>query len=335
MKLKTTSASFLSLFAACSLFAADAAVQPENTVAEAPAEPVIEQYDGSWHFSVGASYRNFRSPRFKSANSGSFSNALVTLSGEVLSATDANLRKAWVERGYSTEQDGAYALTFASFEGGSVSGSGDYDTFERFAPVLAIGTDIWSDGALSLAFVANFQFFNVDTSDKASGDAIGKITADNRFVTYDSEGNTFTPNWNDTTGRGEVADASVKAVAKTKFDMQLYVFDAGLKLGYDFDSGFRTYIAAGPTLSIADMESSSYAKVSNSSGKIVSGSGRDNDVEFNFGFYVSAGAEFWFNESYGLSAEVRYDNGFGDVDTHYVSQSLDSWGGMVKLNMRF
>ncbi len=335
MKLKTTSASFLSLFAACSLFAADATVQPENTAAEAPADPVIEQYDSSWHFSVGASYRNFRSPRFKSANSGSFSNALITLSGEVLDATNENLRKAWTERGYSTDSDGSEAFTFASFQGGAVSGSGDYTTFERFAPVLGIGTDIWSDGALSLAFVANFQFFNVDSSDKASGDAIGTITADNRFVAYHKDTDTFTPNWDAATDRGQKADASVKAIAKTKFDMQLYVFDAGLKLGYDFDSGFRTYLATGPTLSIADMESSSYAKVSNSTGKIVSGSGRDNDVEFNFGFYVSAGAEFWFNESYGLSAEVRYDNGFGDVDTHYVSQSLDSWGGMVKLNVRF
>ena len=60
---------------------------------------------------------------------------------------------------------------------------------------------------------------------------------------------------------GNVVDASsVFSPGKSKFDMQLWVIDAGLSLGYNFDNGLRAYVAGGPTLSIADMESSCRGK---------------------------------------------------------------------------
>ena len=122
---------------------------------------------------------------------------------------------------------------------------------------------------------------------------------------------------------GNVVDASsVFSVGKSKFDMQLWVLDAGLSLGYNFDNGLRTYLAGGPTLSIADMESSCRGD-------------HANEIEFNWGLYVAGGASYWFSESVGLAAEVRYDDGFGSVGTRYAKQSLDTLGGNVKLMVRF
>ena len=122
---------------------------------------------------------------------------------------------------------------------------------------------------------------------------------------------------------GKAGDASsVFTAGKSKFDMQLWVIDAGLSVGYNFDNGLRAYLAAGPTLSVADMESSSNGK-------------HKNETEFNWGLYLAGGASIWFNETIGLAAELRYDDGFGSVGTRFVKQSLDTLGGSVKLLVRF
>ena len=51
--------------------------------------------------------------------------------------------------------------------------------------------------------------------------------------------------------------------------------------------------------------------------------------------YLAGGASIWFNETIGLAAELRYDDGFGSVGTRFVKQSLDTLGGSVKLLVRF
>lgn len=329
--------SVLSMLTALGVCAADAAMQPESEPVAVPeaAEPVVAEYSSDWHLSAGISYRKFRSAHFKSASSGSFSGMLVTDGGVADPSSQEALKKAWQERGYPLTPGGIpRVLNFADYTGGSVSGSGSYVTRERLAPVLGLSTDIWNDGALSLAFVTNFQFFNMNSGSSASGGSVGRLDVYGHAVSYNHNG-IFDVNANRPFPAVGNADGKINAVARTKFDMQLYVFDLGLSLGYDFDSGVRAYLSAGPTISIADMESHSFAAVTSNGNRIAGGSGRDNDVEFNFGLYAAAGASFWFNESYGISAEVRYDNGFGNVDTHYASQSLDSWGGVVKLNTRF
>ena len=49
----------------------------------------------------------------------------------------------------------------------------------------------------------------------------------------------------------------------------------------------------------------------------------------------TGGANYWFTETIGLAAELRYDDGFGTVGTRYAKQDLDTLGGSVKLLVRF
>ena len=107
-------------------------------------------------------------------------------------------------------------------------------------------------------------------------------------------------------------DLGVEAVPKSEL----------AQLGYNFDFGLRLYLAGGPTLPLADMETSSSGH-------------HKNELEFNWGLYVAGGASYWFTERVGIAAEVRYDDGFGTVGTRYVKQSLDTLGGSVKLLVRF
>ena len=98
--------------------------------------------------------------------------------------------------------------------------------------------------------------------------------------------------------------------------------DLGLKLGYTLASGLDFYVAAGPSLSYADMESSS-------------GGRHDNDLDYIFGLYAAFGSSYWFNESYGLSFDIRYDEAFKHADTKYANLNLDSWSAILKFLVQF
>lgn len=346
MKFKSVCTSLLSLLSACGLYAANAAAQAGTAsaageampAAEAAVEPVPAEYASDWHFSAGVSYRNFRSPRFKSsAKTSSFQGYLVNEDGSVVAPSQDNMADAWSAAGGSTQQPGVRRFSFADYQGGRVAAAakGDYGKGEEVAPLLSVGTDFWSNGRLAAGFVANFQFFNLDTAASMRGAGTGSLTGYDKFVSYNpANGYVFNDQHMSYTGPDILGVANTVS-ARTKFDMQLYVFDLGLSLGYDFDCGVRAYVAAGPSLSVADMESSTRATSFSSVGEGGTVRGRDNSVEFNWGVYASAGASYWFSETYGLAAEVRYDNGFGDVSTHYAKQSLDSWGGVIKLSARF
>ena len=61
----------------------------------------------------------------------------------------------------------------------------------------------------------------------------------------------------------------------------------------------------------------------------------DDDLEFEYGFYVSGGIAYWFSEKMGLAFDLRYDNAFGEVGTKYVSQNLDAVSGQLQVLFRF
>ena len=73
--------------------------------------------------------------------------------------------------------------------------------------------------------------------------------------------------------------------------MTHYVFDLGLSGAYEFDNSLALFAAFGPTMTIADMES-------NSTVSTPSGASRStkNEFETEFGYYISGGASYWFNE---------------------------------------
>lgn len=318
-----------------SLTAQTEAPAPEAPAVEvAPAFESDNDYSGDWSVSVGISYRNFHRPNLKGGSSPSADGYVMDeTDGSLKEATQENLDSAWNAR-YPGQDRGVSRLTFGDIAGFSVSGRGSYADRECTAPVVGFSTSLWAKGALDLALVGNFQYYSMDTKLQGSASDSTGVSIYDRFVSKIDGVLTPTSGAESKLPSSSSHQGVADLYTKVNFDMDLYVFDLGLSLGYNLDNGLRAFVAAGPTLSLADMESSAYNSVAVGSGKD-SNFGRSNENEFNWGLYASAGAGYWFNETIGVSAELRYDKAFGDVGTRYASQSLNTFGGMLKMQLRF
>ena len=306
----------LALFACVGLFAQEAESAPEADSADYQ----LDAAPADWFFTAGVSFRNFDKPEFKVTGGGSFTD-LLSLKGSLVSPTNENLAAAVKDKLGTVRPTGVTRLTFASGSSSDATSTGSYSDAEKLGGTIGVFGSVWSDGALDLGFVSNLSFYELDSASRHLHGGDVTFTAYDYMVGWNN--GRYTINDLKMPATGNVVDASsVFSAGKSKFDMQLWVLDAGLNLGYNFDNGLRTYLAGGPTLSIADMESSCRGH-------------HANETEFNWGLYVAGGASYWFNESVGLAAEVRYDDGFGSIGTRYVKQSLDTLGGNVKLMVRF
>jgi hypothetical protein len=180
---------------------------------------------------------------------------------------------------------------------------------------------------MELSLVANLQYFSMDSASRSSSFSGGDEYTRLMNVMY---GLPSGAEYDDVVGETNYTNY-LSGSARSKFAMDLYVLDLGLSLNYIFENGLQAFVAAGPSISLADMESSSSAAIAGLAG----GSARDNDIDYVLGIYASVGASYWITEKVGLSLEVRYDEGFNDADTKFVSQNLDGIGGMVKCLFRF
>lgn len=271
---------------------------------------------GQWNLGLGASYRHFRDARFQGVNSGNYVG--------LFQDSAANMKPFASEIGKYTSND-PVPVNVVTYSGGSARASGDYGCEESLGIILGANYGLWQDGRLNLDFVANLQYFHIDTAGR------GKAGFERTTNVYAAGGQV---SYNDV----YQSTNYISSYSKTKFDLKLYVIDLGVSLDYTFENGLGVFAATGPSLSIADMESSSRASLINTSAgnsKVGGARGRDNEIEFEWGWYVAAGASYWFNEQYGLSCELRYDEAWGTVGTKYVKQDLDAWGGNVKLLFRF
>ncbi|MGI6354954.1 MAG: hypothetical protein ACOX6W_07660 [Lentisphaeria bacterium] len=271
---------------------------------------------GNWSFNAGVSYRNFRDARFTGVNTGNYVG--------LFQDSAANMGDFATEiKNYMG--DDPVPVSVVTYTGGTAKSSGDYGFQESLGIILGTSLGLWRDGRVGLDFVANFQCFQVDSAG------------------YGGAGSEYTTNVFAAGGEVSYNDVSestsyIGAISKTKFDMDLYVIDLGLALDYSFENGLGLYVATGPTLSLADMESNSRAGLYNTAAgnsPLGSARGRANEHEFEWGWYAAAGASYWFSENVGLACELRYDEGFGTVGTKYVVQDLDAWGGNLKLLFRF
>lgn len=288
---------------ACSLMAQNA----ENSEASSA---------GNWTIGVGASYRNFRDARFTGASAGNY----IGLFQDSAAGMSEYSHAIGNYMG-----DDPVPVNVVTYAGGSAESSGDYGFEESLGIILGTSVGLWQDGRLGLDFVANFQYFKLDSA--AYGGAGSEYTKN----VYAAGGQV---SYNDVVQQTSYIAAS----SKTQFDLELYVIDLGLSVDYSFENGLGLYAATGPTLSMADMESNSRAGLINTAAgnsAIAGASGRDNEIEFEWGWYVAAGASYWFSEKFGLACELRYDEALGTVGTKYVVQDLDAWGGNLKFLIRF
>ena len=228
-----------------------------------------------------------------------------------------------------------YSVTSAGF---AFSGSGDTGFQESLAPVLGVEMPFYNQERITLSAVANLQFFSFDTAASMSGKA-GAQEYQETFSLIAPYGGTPGTDYylpSDSWLNSKVNSNNLSASSRSKFDMQLYVLDLGVKMAYAFNCGLEANLALGPSLSLADMESSSYSVLRNPAGNVLNTrKARDNDLEYIFGAYVALGASYWIDERYGVAFDIRYDEAFNHANTQLADLDLDSWSGVLKFIFRF
>lgn len=286
-------------------------------------------------FSLGLSYRNFHSISFKGAVVPAYQGVFSALEGPAGIGSYADKVNNYVWPVGGAVAVNAYAVTSGGY---AFSGNGDTGFQESLAPVLGLEMPFYNEGRMTLSAVANLQFFDFDTAAGMSGNAVSQEYTET-FSLIAPIGGTPGVDYYLPSGiwpGSQVNSSHLSAAGKSTFDMQLYELDLGLKLAYAFNNGLEANLAVGPSLSLADMESSSYSVLQNPAGGVLdSRRARDNDLEYIFGAYVSCGASYWFDERFGLSFDLRYDEAFSHADTQLADLNLDSWSGMLKFLCRF
>jgi len=313
MKLIRLSCMVFSVVGLSLVSAQDQAAPPQQ-----PAEQSKIQSD-NWHIGLGMSYRNFRKPKFQSTNIPDFIGVFSAASPDIVEYTPENIA--------TFGASGLETVNVVHYSGGSVGATGHYGLEESLAPVVSFSMGLLQKDNMELSLVANLQYFSMDSASRG-----GSLSGGDEFtrlmnVMYGlPSGAEYDETYGETNSTSYLSGS-----ARSKFAMDLYVLDLGLSLNYIFENGLQAFVAAGPSISLADMESSSSAAIAG----LARSSGRDNDIDYVLGIYASAGAAYWITEQVGLSLEVRYDEGFNDADTKFVSQNLDGVGGMVKCLFRF
>ncbi len=279
---------------------------------------------GGAHLGVGVGYRNFHTVRLKGISQNSFTGIWTTDPTTMVEYNSTNVRNIVSANPLGPNVVGTYmpvTANITSSAGYSLGGHGDWGNWESMAPVVSLGIDIYQNNSWTLGVISNLQYYNMDTASSAKGSSISETTTHTRVYWTNAS-------W------GEIVRASsepgysvtntnyLTTTGRTKFDLQMLEIDLGLKLDYTLTNGLDFYVAAGPSLSYADMESSS-------------GGRHDNDLDYIFGVYASVGTSYWFNESYGLSFDIRYDEAFKHADTKYANLNLDSWSAVLKFLIQF
>jgi hypothetical protein len=283
----------------------------------------------NWQLGIGVSYRDFDDVDFDAIRKLQVRNLRLLLDAdEAMEYSDAlieDIQAGWVQ-----------IVDVDSFAIGYRGSSESIDSSDSFAPVISAETPLWAEENLTLNFVANLQWYNVDVSNSAR---FG-VAADAREYQYWVQNGVLAPRPTFPQRDGApYGDVMVTGRASSSFEMDLYEVDLGLKLLYSIQNYLDCFVAAGPTLSIVDMESSVretvYWSAPGDSGMLARQRNSDSDTDFIFGGYVSAGGEYWFNEQYGVSLEARYDATLDDAELDGASVDLDGFSGQAKFMMRF
>ena len=222
------------------------------------------------HLGVGVGYRNFHTVRLKGASQNSFVGIWTSNSGGMAAYNSDSVHN--IVSGNATNV-GTYMPASANItvsDGYNLGGHGSWGVMESMAPVVSLDADIYQNDSWTLSVISNLQYYNMDTASSAKGGSIGETTYHTKVYWTDSS------NWGQIVRADKDPDYSVTSTSyltgtgRTKFDLQMLEIDLGLKLGYTLASGLDFYLAAGPSLSYADMESSS-------------GGRHDNDLDYIFG----------------------------------------------------
>jgi opacity protein-like surface antigen len=274
--------------------------------------------DGRLQLGIGVSYRNFHKADFRDKSSGGAYSGWYKNDISTLKPGAPNLEELLPTTGTYE-----YNLINATWSGST--GNGGYEFNDEIAPIFSASYAFYAKDNLSLSAVANFQFNMLDSSERG-GQASGKDS----LMLAARIGDVLTVG-----EQSSSAATSLEASSKYKFDMDLYTLDLGVRLDYTLNEQLDLFVAVGPSISYADMDSSFRGNLYSNGNAIGGFRQSDDSSDWVFGFYASAGAAFWFTEQIGASLEARYDGAFEDAETKLATQSLDTWGAALKLLYRF
>ena len=319
----------LALLAALATFAA---FGQETAPAPVEAEASSPEAFTAWTVSGGLIYRNFKDTKLKAKSAGSFEDYVV-YGGGIYEPTQANLQAALKEiKGGVLPANPCPIpkMNFASYNGSSSSGKEEVDSSSKYGPAIAAETNLFAQDELSLNLALGFSYFNISTT--GAGNGAGGVSLYSLHGVW--TGAQVVPNYDGDKGAA-TGNAATNVSSKVKFDADLYVFDLGLKAAFGVIDDLSLFLAAGPTFSLADMKSSGTSGIFSDGAALSGGRYSDDKWQYRWGYYVAAGAKYNFNENWGLSAELRYDDTFGDIGTKLATQRLETFGGLLKVSYSF
>lgn len=287
------------------------------TLLNAQSAGVEDSSEKGLRLGVGISYRNFNKAgfRYRSIGGGSFIggwNQDGSLKFESTAAPgDDDILSPSVPFNY-------YKVDNASWSAGTRNGK--YDFNDKLAPIVSASYPVLIQDDFTMSLAANFQF-NMASAKESSRQSVS-LTAKEMVLFMGSHNES---------DEGLNKVHTLRSNGKYKFDMDLSTLDLGLRFDYAVLEQLEIFLAAGPSLSYADMDSSYKGSLAGYNSFRYS----SNSSEWVFGYYAATGAAFWFNEQIGASLEARYDHGFRDAETRLVTQSLDTWGAAIKLLYQF
>ena len=209
------------------------------------------------------------------------------------------------------------------------------DTGSQWGPMLGMELDIVDNVEYVISFVSNFQFFSVQAESNGGTNA-RHYFVDYVFIGPDHQLSIPDPLDQGFPGLSQGTSASVDS----DFDMELYVFDAGLKISVANLDPLRVGLAAGPTLSIGDVDTrqqqtATFTPFDSNTPETISESRNKSDVDFIIGLYAALEAAYRLSETFSLAVGVRYDFNTVEVGTSLAEMDLDTVGGYARLVLDF
>lgn len=302
--------------------------------------PASATEEGAWSYRLGVSYRDvgevdvedvhFSNPSLSGLNGGYATGATHFTATDNTFVLDNSLNVQNAVGGVSLDK-----LT---------ARSGSQDLGQETGFIFTAEKGLNSVGNSRVALDLSVSYHNADESSNSSASVVSDRYTPAVAPTTGS-GSAAAPNPavhpGSTIGVGGAGAGVAHSAGLLNFDMEmdLVTFGAGLKGIYDADH-FRLSVGAGPTLSIANIETdvvetATWTKGTHNGSNIYRDERNDDSLDLIFGGYLSLGAEIRVNEAIGLGAEWRYDHAFGDAGTDHADVDVSGQSGQFFLILNY
>ena len=283
----------------------------------------------NWRMSLGVSYRDFKKLEFQAMSlRNGFGANDGTSGGRVgIQGYDAATLTAYGVVPPVFPLSMPISVDMATFQGSREKA----DSSSAIAPVIGLERALSMDDNRIISLVGNLQYHNVSTEGSSN------VVASSDTHLFFLPGPTFTP----PTATGGVQNPGTNINIKSKFDMDLFVFDLGLKVATNnATSNFDWYAAAGPTLAIANSDASlteneTWAPITPLDPGAAVATHKDSGLDMAIGVYGALGMEYRLNKNWSLGLEGRYDAAFSKIGNDLAKLDLNGPSLQLKIIYAF